>query len=135
MAQANEALKVALSAAKRLPSNLQRQLAEHLLASGAPEQNSVTVRLRRLPQGKQRRLAELMDKSDDGTLAKAEQAELLKLGGEVDETVLSNSIALARAARPELFDARGRLIRRRFRQAVSVSSDEGRRFGRKNSQP
>lgn len=117
MAQTNEALRVALSAAERLPLRLQRELAERLLASTAPEQKSVTVRLRRLPLSKQSRLAKLLDKNSAGELTKAERAELQRLGKEVDETMLSNSMALARAARPELFDVRGRLIKSRFRQA------------------
>lgn len=117
MAQTNEALRVALSVAKRLPLKLRRELAERLLASAAPEQQSVTVRLRRLPPSKQSRLARLMDKNTDGKLTKAERAELLRLGEEVDEAMLANSKALARAARPELFDARGHLVKSRSRQA------------------
>ena len=125
MAQTNEALRVALSAAERLPLRLQRELAERLLASAAPEQKSVTVRLRRLPLSKQSRLAKLLDKNSNGELTKAERAELQRLGEEVDETMLSNSMALARAARPELFDVRGRLIKSRSRQA-SAGHPHGR---------
>lgn len=126
VAQTNQALKVdldnrhfviALSAAERLPLRVQRELAELLLASAAPEHKTVTVRLRRLPLSKQSRLAKLLDKNTDGDLTKAERAELQNLGKEVDETMLSNSMALARAARPELFDVRGRLIKSRFGQA------------------
>ncbi|HLG14273.1 MAG TPA: hypothetical protein VJH03_07190 [Blastocatellia bacterium] len=122
MAQPNEALRAALAAAERLPPTLQRQLAERLLESTGSRQNSVTIHLRRLTKTKQSRLAELMDKNSEAELSAAEQAELKVLGYEVDETMLSNSIALARAARPELFDSRGRLIKRRFRHAVGVRS-------------
>ena len=118
MAQPNEALKVALAVAERLPLKLQRQLAERLLESASRKQNNVTVQLRRLPQEKQSRLSELLDKNSDGTLSPSEGAELKELGDEVDETMLSNSVALARAARPELFDSKGRLVTRRFRQAA-----------------
>jgi hypothetical protein len=125
MAQPNEALRIALAAADRLPLKQQRQLAERLLASTASKQNSITINLRRLPQSKQTRLAELMDKNSEGKLTASEGKELKALGNEVHETMLSNSIALARAARPELFDARGRLIKRRFRQAIGIRSRRG----------
>jgi hypothetical protein len=115
-------LSVALAAAERLPLKLRRQLAERLLSSAATKQNSITIHLRRLPENKHARLAELMDKNCESALTSSEQAELKALGDEVDETMLSNSIALARAARPELFDAKGRLIRRRFRHAVGTTS-------------
>ncbi|MEK6286192.1 MAG: hypothetical protein AABO57_10660 [Acidobacteriota bacterium] len=104
---------------------LRRELAERLLASTAPEQKTVTVHLRRLPLSKQSRLAKLLDKNTDGKLTKAERAELQRLGEEVDETMLSNSMALARAARPELFDVRGRLIKSRFRQAGRLRDRTG----------
>lgn len=148
MAHPNEALRAALAAAERLPLKLRRQLAERLLSSAATKQNSqliterdsgrskglnsqdiansakenITIHLRRLPENKQSRLAELMDKNCESALTSSEQAELKALGDEVDETMLSNSIALARAARPELFDAKGRLIRRRFRHAAGTPS-------------
>lgn len=133
MAQTNEALRVALSAAERLPLRLRRELAERLLASGSPEHQSVTVLLRRLPVSKQSRIAKLLDKNTDGSLTKAEQAELKRLGEEVDETMLSNSIALARAARPELFDAGGRLIKSRFRQAYELTSASVKGSRRENT--
>lgn len=125
MAQPNEALRIALAAADRLPLKQRRQLAERLLGLTASKQNSITINLRRLPQSKQTRLAELMDKNSEGTLTASEGKELKALGNEVDETMLSNSITLARAARPELFDASGRLIKRRFRQAIGIASRRG----------
>lgn len=125
--------KVALHAAERLPLRLRRELAERLLASTAAEQKSVTVRLRRLSLGKQSRLARLMDKNTDGEITKAEQAELMRLGKEVDETMLSNSVALARAARPELFDARGRLIKSRSRQTCGPGLNRVKRTSREKS--
>lgn len=110
-------------AAQRLPLRLRRELAERLLASIASKQKSVTVHLRTLPRSKQSRLEKLLDKNTDGKLTKTERAELQKLGKEVDEAMLSNSLALARAARPELFDERGRLIKSRFQQTYgSVST-------------
>lgn len=122
MAQPNEALRVALAAVERLPLKQQRQLAEQLLASGGSKKASVTVRLRRLPQNKQLRLAELMDKNSEGTLTAFERAELKALGKLVDDAMLSNSLALARAGRPELFDAKGRPVKRRLQQAISKRS-------------
>lgn len=123
MAQASDVLNVALSAAKRLPSNLQRELAERLLESASTDRDFVTVRLRRLAPRKQRRLSLLMDKANEGTLTRSELAEIQRLGAEVDETMLANSIALARAARPELFDVRGQLLKNRFRQSLSSAGE------------
>jgi hypothetical protein len=118
MAQPNEALRVALAAAERLPVKLKQQLAQRLLESASSKQNNVTVQLRRLSEKKQSRLSELLDKNSGGTLSPSERAELKELGDEVDETMLSNSVALARAVRPELFDSKGRLVTRRFRQSA-----------------
>jgi len=131
MAQASEALRDALSVAKRLPTSLQRELAERLLAPSLAERNSVTVRIQRLPRSKLTRLTALMDKSNEGILTKAEQAELEKLGRETDQIVLSNSLALARAARPELFDEKGMVIGRRLRK-ISESSSGTRRSSLRN---
>ncbi len=133
MAQPTEALRVALAAVRRLPVRLRRQLAERLLASSGTRQNTITVHLRRLPQNKQSRLASLLDKSSEDALTVAEQAELRALGNEADETMLSNSIALARASRPELFDASGLLIRKRFRHAVGTPSISPRRSTPENT--
>ena len=133
MAQPTEALRVALAAVERLPMRLRRQLAERLLASSETRQNTITVHLRRLPQNTQSRLATLLDKSSEDALTPAEQAELRALGNEADETMLSNSIALARASRPELFDASGLLIRKRFRHAVGIPSTSTRRSARENT--
>ena len=127
MAQAREVLNVALSASKRLPSKLQRELAERLLESASTDRDFVTVRLRRLSPRKQRRLSLLMDKANEGTLTTRERAEIGKLGAEVDETMLANSIALARAARPELFDVRGQLLKNRFRQSPSSARESSDR--------
>jgi len=127
VAQAREVLNVALSASKRLPSKLQRELAERLLESASTDRDFVTVRLRRLSPRKQRRLSLLMDKANEGTLTTRERAEIGKLGAEVDETMLANSIALARAARPELFDVRGQLLKNRFRQSPSSARESSDR--------
>ena len=122
MNQSNQALKVALAAARQLPLKLQRQLAERLIAATAPDENTIVVYLQRLSPQKQARLAKLMDKNNEGRLSEAEQLELKRLGSEVDRMLLANSHALARALRPELFDERGRPIKSRFRQALSESS-------------
>ena len=81
-------------------------------------EHGVTVHLQRLPAQKRERLAHLMDKNTERELSPAERAELRRLGLEVEQMLLANSEALARAVRPELFDARGRTIHRRFRQAL-----------------
>ncbi|MBI3796635.1 MAG: hypothetical protein HY268_06660 [Deltaproteobacteria bacterium] len=122
MVQNHEALKVALAAVQQLPTKLQQQLAEQLLRELRPEKNTVVVSLQRLSQQKQVRLARLMDKHNDGRLSQAEQKELQQLGIEVDQCLLANSQALARALRPELFDERNRPLKRRFRQALKDPS-------------
>ena len=120
MVPSHQALKVALAAAQQLPTKLQQQLAEQLLKELTPDKNTVVVSLQRLSQQKQVRLARLMDKHNDGRLSQAEQKELQRLGGEVDQLLLANSQALSRALRPELFDERGRPLKSRFRRALNA---------------
>jgi hypothetical protein len=114
MTQNNQALKVALAAAQQLPTKLQKQLAERLMKATAPEKNTVAVYLQRLSLSKQARLTKLMDKNNEGRLSQAEQIELQRLGSEVDQMLLTNSQALARALRPELFDEQGKPVKHRF---------------------
>jgi hypothetical protein len=121
MNQSSQALRVALAAAQQLPPTLQKQLAERLIAATASEENTTIVYLRRHSPQKQARLAELMDKNNEGRLTPAEQADLKQLGTEVDQMLLANSQALARALRPELFNEHGRPIQSRFRQALRKS--------------
>lgn len=120
MSQLNQALKVALAAAESLPPHLQRQLAERLLASITSEEKTVTVELKQLPLAKQKRLAELMDKNNEGLITEAEYDELRGLGAEVDQMMLANSETLARAVRPELFDEQGKPIKRLFNAALKA---------------
>ena len=101
MTQNNQALKVALAAARQLSLKLQRQLAEQLIAAATPDENTMVVYLQRLSPQKQARLAKLLDKNNEGRLSQAEQSELKRLGAEVDQMLLANSQALARALRPE----------------------------------
>ena len=122
MAQPKEALKTALDAARQLPLELQRRLAERLFQATEKEPNTVTLRLQRLPEGKSQRLGFLMDKNNEGVLGRAEKSELAKLGLEADELMLANSAALARALRPEVFDEHGRPISRRIDTLVKQSS-------------
>ena len=62
MAQHEQALKVAVAAAKQLPRALQRRLAEQLLATAAPDQETTVVSLQRLSSKKQLRLTKLIEK-------------------------------------------------------------------------
>lgn len=124
MPQHTQALKVALAAAQQLPLNLQRQLAKQLIISTRPDQSAVMVYLQRLSPRKQARLTTLMDKRNEGRLSPLERKELQRLGTEVDEVLLANSSALAHALRPELFDERGKPVKRRFRQALRTSGIE-----------
>jgi hypothetical protein len=122
MVQNHQVLKVVLAAVHQLPPKLQQQLAAQLLREFTPDQHTAVVSLQRLAPQKHMRLARLMDKHNDGRLNQTEQKELQRLGGEVNQLVLTNSQVLARALRPELFDERGRPLKQRFRQALSESS-------------
>jgi hypothetical protein len=122
MSQSSEAFRAALAAAEQLPRRQRRLLAERLFASTAPEARSVIVHLERLPFEKQSRLRELMDKSNEGALTRTERKEIARLGLEVDQTMLSNSLVLARSLRPELFDKNGQRMQRRFRHALTSPS-------------
>ena len=133
MDHGNEALSVALAAVERLPLKLRRQLAERLMAGAPPDENTVVVYLQRLSAQKQARLAKLMDKNNGGRPSQAERAELQRLGFEVDQMLLANSQAVARAMRPELFDERGRPIERRFRQVLSDLSVRSAEPKRRNA--
>jgi hypothetical protein len=64
-----------------------------------------------------------MDKNNNDRLNRTERLELQRLGSEVDQKLLANSHALAQALRLELFDERGRPIKRRFRHAFMKSSE------------
>lgn len=124
MSQTSQALTEAIAAVERLPLKLQRELAERLFAKTARERASVTVRLEQLPYEKQTRLAELLDKSNEGKLSRSEKTELKRLGSELDDMMCTNSVALARAVRPELFDAKGRPVKNRIRQAINTQSTQ-----------
>jgi hypothetical protein len=127
MSHANRGLTDVIAAAERLPLKLQRHLAEQLLAKTARKQTTVTVRLDRLPHEQQTRLADLMDKCNEGKLSPSERTELNRLGSEVDDLMLANSVALARALRPELFDTKGRPVANRIRQAARQRSPRNNR--------
>ena len=101
MNRKDRSLKAALAAAERLPVTLRRQLVDRLVAEAAPSGATTVVYLQRLSDRKQRRLARLMDKSNDGRLSPPERLEIRKLGAEVDRILLANSEALTRALRPE----------------------------------
>jgi|GEM_PF-1537469 len=131
MSQVNQALTDAIAAAERLPLKLQRHLAEQLLAKSARKQTTVTVRLERLSHEQHTRLAELMDKCNEGKLRPSEQTELTRLGSQVDELMLANSVALARALRPELFDTKNRPVASRIRQAARQQSSRNGRTNRR----
>jgi hypothetical protein len=110
MAQDNQALNVALAAAQQLSPKQQKQLAERLISSAMSDQRTTVVYLQRLSPQKQARLTILMDKHNEGRLSQAERRELQRLGSEVDEHMLVNSQALAKALRPELFDMRCKFV-------------------------
>ncbi len=117
MVQNNQALKVALAAVEQLPVNLQRQLAEQVLAAMAEEDLTI-VYFQRLTPASHARLQELMDKNNDRQLTRAERLELERLGAKADELMLKNSKSLARATRPELFDESGKPVKKRVQAAL-----------------
>ena len=117
MVQNNQALKVALAAVEQLPINLQRQLAEQVLAATV-EEDLMIVYFQRLSPVSLARLQELMDKNNDGQLTRAERLELERLGAKADELMLKNSKSLARATRPELFDESGKPVKKRVQAAL-----------------
>ena len=121
MKRTNQALKVALAAVEQLPPKLQRQLAEQVLAATTLGEELLVVYLQQLPAPAQARLAELMDKNNEGHLAPAERSELRRLGAKADEITVANSKTLARVLRPELFDERGRPIKGRLRAALGTA--------------
>jgi hypothetical protein len=86
--------------------------------------------LKQLSAAKQERLAELMDKNNEGLITQAECDELQALVEEVDQIMLANSETLARAMRPELFDEQGKPIKRRFNAALKKPA--GKRHSRKS---
>ncbi len=112
MNQNDQALKVALAAVEQLSPQLKRKVKEHLLASEVPDRSVTLVYLKRLSPEKQSRLQVLMDKNNEGQLTSNERREVKRLGAEVDRIMLENSRTLAYAVRPELFDERGRRIKK-----------------------
>jgi hypothetical protein len=94
--QSNQTLKVVLAAARQLPSKLQKQLAEQLIAASVPDRHTTVVYLQRLAPQKQARLEKLMDKSNEGRLSQAERAELKRLNQTTEHSYT------LRGHRPEL---------------------------------
>lgn len=118
MNQHNQALQMALAVAQELPPKLKRELAERMMTTIKSETNLTVVCLERLSPTKQRRLAKLMDKNNEGQLNRVEKLELKRLSAEVDRMLLANSHALALALRPELFKEQGEPIKNRFKLAL-----------------
>ena len=112
MSQVNQALEVAFAAAERLPVKLRLELAERVMESVKDEEETLFIRFRWLSAKKQARLQGLMDKNNEGDLTAAERSELEQLVREHDGIVLHNSKALARVSHPELFDKKGRPIKK-----------------------
>jgi len=110
---ANKALEVAIAIIDQLPVKLQMQLAKQLLEKASSDENFSVLYLKKLAQEKQNRLAELMEKHNEGETTREEKAELRQLNNEVNRALLDNSITLAKALRPELFNKKHRRIKRR----------------------
>jgi len=119
MRQSNQALEEAMAVVERLPAKQQRQLAARLLEKSLPDESLLFLYLKRLSSQKQSRLAELMEKHNEGDLTRAEKTELKQLNDEVSQVVLDNSITLAKALRPERLDKRRRRINKQPRRAMN----------------
>ena len=100
MSQVTPALKEAIAAVERLSAQQQRKLAAQLLERN--DEGTFILCLKRLSRAEQSRLADLMERNNEGALDKREVEELRRLADEVDRLVLENSIALTRALRPEM---------------------------------
>jgi len=109
-----QALEVALAAARKLSRPSRRMLAERLLRDAAVQPNTILVPLRQFDTTTQKRFQELMDRNNEGRLTRAERAELADLMRRYEEMMVANSEALARASHPELFDETGRLVKSRL---------------------
>lgn len=131
MSRTNQALEVAFAAVEQLPVKLRLELAERVMESVKDEEETLFVRFRWLSAKKQARLQKLMDKNNEGDLTSAERSELEQLGKEHDEIVLHNSKALARISHPELFDKKGRPIKRRIEAALKAMPPPDGRTRRK----
>ncbi|HKQ06037.1 MAG TPA: hypothetical protein VJ464_12955 [Blastocatellia bacterium] len=121
MSQVTSALKEAIAAVERLSARQQRKLAAHLLEHASDEEGTFILCLKRLSRARQSRLADLMERNNEGTLGKKEREELRHLADEVDRLVLENSIALTRALRPEVPQRANATIKRGFRQKAMKS--------------
>jgi hypothetical protein len=109
-----QALEVALAAARKLSRPARRILAERLLRDTAVPSNTILVPLRQFDATTQKRFQELMDRNNEGRLTQAGRRELEELVSRYEQMMVTNSEALARASHPELFNQRGRLVKSRL---------------------
>ncbi len=118
MSRTNQAYQNALTAVEQLPAKLRIRLFEHVLTATEGDENILFVGVRHPSAAMQSRLAELMDKNNEGQLTPFEQTELKQLVAESDEMALANARALARLLRPDLFDEKGRATKKRIKLAL-----------------
>jgi S-adenosylmethionine:tRNA-ribosyltransferase-isomerase (queuine synthetase) len=78
----------------------------------------VLIALKQFPEEKQQRLNFLAKKNTEGAITKEECSELEELVDEAQSLMLQNTENIARVVRPNLFDKKGRPIKRLITQAV-----------------
>ena len=97
----------------------------------APE---VLIALKQFPEDKQQRLNFLAKKNTEGAITKEERSELEGLVDEAQFLMLQNTETLARVLRPDLFDKKGRPIKRLITQAVRAKAKYKTRSGKDKKQ-
>ena len=97
---------------------------ENQQASSEPQSDEslILIALKQFPKEKQQRLNFLAEKNTEGTITKEELSEFEELVGETQALMLQNTETLARVIRPDLFDKKGRPIRRLLTQAVRAKA-------------
>jgi len=118
MAQPAKLVHEALTAFEKLSLSTRRRLAERLLERSRPSARTVLVAFEQFDPATEARLQYLMDRSNEGTLGRAERRELDSLVLEHQHMMLANSEALLRVSRPDLFDTQGHLVPARLDKAV-----------------
>jgi len=86
------------------------------------DESLILIALKQFPEHKQQRLNFLAEKNTEGTITKEEFSELEELVDEAQVLMFQNTETLVRVIRPDLFDKKGRLIRRFLTQAVRAKA-------------
>lgn len=136
MAHAAKIVEDTLTAVEKLPLAARRQLAEKLLQKSSPHPGTIIIPFEQFDPMVEARLQYLMDRSNEGTLNRKERRELADLIREHQRIMLTNSEAILRASRPDLFDETGQLISAPLHQAIRAKArlERAKRRSRKSAQ-